>query len=208
MSVNFRTSLFRRVASRSIATNECRSSRIRERGRNVALLHIFDTTDPHIAATAAARGGDRTQLPVTSGTDLISGLDGLVNGSSAYDRILFETHGSPGRIYINGSYIDSAWVSANLATRNYRLLCPGSTRIYFNGCNVAESSSGWDFMRSIARTFLLTAGGSVFGHTSLGLELPIWSSVTGHVVHLGGETRTLYVAPGGRVVEQAEQDDI
>ncbi len=34
-------------------------------------------------------------------------------------------------------------------------------------------------MSAMARTFLKTAGGSVFGHTSLGLEIPLYSWITG-----------------------------
>lgn len=176
----------------------------------MALLHIYDADDANIVGTATARTveGAKLMLPVSNnGSDLISGLDSLVGGRT-YNRILFETHGSPGRLYFGTASIDAAWVTTNMLNRNYDTISPGSTRIYFNGCNVTEGSSGSLFMRAIASVFLTRGGGSVFGHTSVGLEIPIYSSLTGHVVHLSGERKTIYVAPGGRVLEELTTDDI
>jgi hypothetical protein len=63
-------------------------------------------------------------------------------------------------------------------------------------------------MVAMAQAFLRNAGGSVFGHTSIGWEVPLYSAITGHVAHVGGETITLYIAPGGRVIETFTQSDI
>lgn len=49
--------------------------------------------------------------------------------------------------------------------------------------------------------FLTPGGGEVFGQTSLGFGNP-WN---GHVVHLWGSTRRLYVDYSGRIVERFEQ---
>ena len=95
-----------------------------------------------------------------------------------------------------------------MANRYYERLCPSYTRVYFNGCNVASDATGWQFLTAFGGIFLRTAGGETFGHTSLGLELPVYSWLTGHVVHLAGDTRTIYFAPGGRVLENFEQGDI
>jgi hypothetical protein len=176
----------------------------------MALLHIYDADDSNISATASARTEEGARMLVAisgNGANLISALDSLVGGRT-YNRVLFETHGSPGRLYFGNASIDSAWVLANMLSRNYDTITPGSTRIYFNGCNVTQGASGSAFMRAIASVFLLRGGGSVFGHTSLGLEIPIYSGLTGHVVHLTGERKTIYVAPGGRVLEELTTDDI
>ncbi len=176
----------------------------------MALLHIYDADDSNIVGTAEARvvEGAKLMLPISNNcSDLISGLDSLVGGRT-YNRILFETHGSPGRLYFGNRYIDAAWVTANMLNRSYDTITPHSTRIYFNGCNVTEGSAGSQIMRAIASVFLTRGGGEVFGHTSVGLEVPIYSWLTGHVVHVTGERKTIYVAPGGRVLEELTTDDV
>jgi hypothetical protein len=47
---------------------------------------------------------------------------------------------------------------------------------------------------------LTTGGGEVFGQTSVGFGNPF----NGHVVHLWGKTRTIYVV-NGRITERFEQ---
>lgn len=175
----------------------------------MALLQIYDSSDSSIVGTVNARNdAGRTLAGVTSAAALVSVLDGYVSSGRTFDRILFETHGSPGRIYFNHQYIDSTWINSSMAGRGYEAICPTSTRIYFNGCNVAAEATGSTFMRTIARIFLTGAGGSVFGHTSLGLVVPIYSHVTGHVVHLTGDLKTIYVGAGGRIIEEHVQSDI
>jgi hypothetical protein len=177
----------------------------------MALLHIYDADDASIVSTATSRvvAGTRVKLPITgNGSNFLSSLDGLVGGTTKFDKILFETHGSPGQIFFGNAAVSYYWVSTNMRGRKYESLCPGSTRIYFNGCNVAAEPGGRLFMENIARIFLLSAGGSVFGHTSLGLEIPIYSWLTGHVVHLTGDTITLYVGSGGKVIENYTQSDV
>jgi hypothetical protein len=176
----------------------------------MAFLQIYDSTDASIVSTVNARGnaGGRVLAPCTSATDMINALNGFVSGGQTFDRILFETHGSPGRIYFNGVSITASWVTASLNGRNYESLCPNSTRIYFNGCNVAAESSGSGFLRATGSVFLKRSGGTVFGHTSLGLVVPIYSDVTGHVVHLTGDLKTVYFAAGGTVTEERTDSDI
>ena len=166
----------------------------------MALLHIYDSSDWRIRFTAARRGVI-DNIAASSVGDLVSGLDALAARGARFDRILFETHGSPGEIYFDDEAIDAKWIRDNLLTRHYETLCPPATRVYFNGCNVAENKEGWAFLEAAAALFLKVHGGSVFGQTSVGLANPF----NGHVVHLWGDVRTLYVAPGGRIIERFEQ---
>ncbi len=164
----------------------------------MALLHIFDANDPDIVQTATQRGAVN-RVAVTGG-DLIGPLDGLLAAGTTFDRVLFETHGSPGRIYFGTIYFDAGWMRA-VIPRNYTRLTTANARVYFNGCNVAEGAAGWGFLEAAAALFLTPGGGEVFGQTSLGFGNPF----NGHVVHLWGSTRRLYVDVNGRIVERFEQ---
>ena len=175
------------------------------------LLHIYDGDDPRIVATARARTvpGTRHILAVTgNGSNLLTGLNALVTGRNSFERILFETHGCPGNIFFGIFNINASWVLTNMSNHNYQNLCPVATRLYFNGCNVGAEPGGRAFLKAMAQVFLKNTGGSVFAHTSIGWEIPLYSSITGHAVHIGGSTITLYVGTGGRVIEQDTRSDI
>jgi hypothetical protein len=86
-------------------------------------------------------------------------------------------------------------------TRGYTYITTTNARVYFNGCNVAEGSAGWDFLEAAAAVFLNPGGGTVFGQTSAGFANPL----NGHVVHLWGKTKTLFVDPKGKILERFEQ---
>lgn len=163
----------------------------------MALLHIYDSSDSRIVQTANQRGAVN-RLPIANANNLLGALDGLLTNGSFFDRILFETHGSPGRIYFGGVYIDAAWWNA--IPGRFNRLAASTCRIYFNGCNVAEGSSGWAFLESVVGCFMTSGGGEVFGQTSVGFGNPF----NGHVVHLWGSTKRIYVVDG-RITERFEQ---
>jgi hypothetical protein len=165
----------------------------------MTLLHIFDSSDRRIVQTAGARGVVN-KLPIADGNDFVSSMDALVASGDTFDRILFETHGSPGRIYFGGKYISSGFLRG-CTPRHYTRLTTPNARVYFNGCNVAAGSEGWDFLEAAAALFVTPGGGEVFGQTSLGFGNPF----NGHVVHFWGVTRTLYVAQDGSILERFEQ---
>jgi hypothetical protein len=165
------------------------------------LLHIYDSTDSRIRQTVEARGGTRHTCPVSGGSaGLPNALDGLVRFGRSYDRILFETHGQSGMISFGNSGFNTSWWRG-VRTRGYGSIARANARIYFNGCNVAEDPDGWGFLEAVADVFLNPGGGEVFGQTSVGFGNPI----SGHVVHLWGSTRTLYVSSTGRILERFEQ---
>lgn len=163
----------------------------------MALLHIYDSSDSRIVQTANQRGAVN-QLPISDANNLCGGLDSLLAAGSFFDRILFETHGSPGRIYFGGVYIDAAYW--NSIPGRFNNLAASSCRIYFNGCNVAEGTAGWSFLESVVGVFMTSGGGEVFGQTSVGFGNPF----NGHVVHLWGTTKKLFVS-NGRIIERFEQ---
>jgi hypothetical protein len=165
------------------------------------LLHIYDSTDWRIRQTMGARGGTRDTCPVSGDPSaLMNALDGLVRARRSYDRILFETHGLPGIICFGDSGYNTNWWR-HMRTRGYGSIARVNSRIYFNGCNVAADPDGWNFLAAVADVFLNPGGGEVFGQTSVGFGNPI----SGHVVHLWGSTRTLYVRSDGRILERFEQ---
>jgi hypothetical protein len=157
----------------------------------MALLHIYDSSDSGIVGTAKNRSAEK-KLPISSKNDLMPYLDELNKEGKKYDRILFETHGKPGEISFNHQSISRAyWLKI---PGRYNSLTAPFTRIYFNGCNVAEDEIGWRFLEAVARAFMPTSNGEVFGHTSWGLDNPF--PFGSHTWHFWGEVRTVYVKGG------------
>lgn len=163
------------------------------------LLHVYDASDSAIRQTAATRGATDV-LAISRAEEFYPALDRLVAARMSFDRILFETHGSPGKIYFGGQHVDACYWDA-CQNRNWHQITASNARVYFNGCNVAESSCGWGFLDAAARVLVGPGGGTVFGQTSVGFGNPF----NGHVVHLWGDTRTVTVAFDGRIVSRDEQ---
>ncbi|MFD2934202.1 DUF4347 domain-containing protein [Spirosoma flavum] len=172
------------------------------------MVHIYDGNpstrlglDNSVSNGADARDEDRIRKPVNSFSDMRKALDDLLAANTSVDRLLVETHGSPGRIYLGASAIDHTVVNSFFANRGYERMFPNGARIVFNGCNVAEGDTGWRFLERFGETLLGLNGGQVTGWTSGGLSNPF----SGHVVHLWGAVRVLYFAPGGTILERFEQ---
>jgi hypothetical protein len=174
----------------------------------MAMVHIYDGNpstrlglDNSVSNGANARDEDRIRKPVNCFSDMRHALDDLLAANTSVDRLLVETHGSPGRIYLGGSAINHTVVDSWFANRGYERMFSSSARIVFNGCNVAEGDDGWRFLERFGAAMLKLNGGQVTGWTSAGLSNP----VNGHVVHLWGDVRVLYFAPGGTISERFEQ---
>jgi hypothetical protein len=164
----------------------------------MGLLHIYDSSDWRIRQTAGQRGV-LDVCAISNGNELEPRLNRLRDAGFVFDRILFETHGSPGRIDFGRLGINAAfWQNAR---GRWNDLTAANARIYFNGCNVAEGNDGWAFLEAAAGAFMTSGGGEVFGQTSVGFGNPF----NGHVVHLWGSTRRLFVDNYGRIVEHFEQ---
>jgi len=167
----------------------------------MTLLHIYDASDWRVRQTAGRRDAVYGLGVRKVNDDLVRGLDALAAGGQRFAQILFETHGSPGVIGFGDESICAGWLRENLKTRHYETLCLPDTKVYFNGCNVAEGDEGWDFLEAAGEVFLRTEGGTVFGQNSLGWGNPF----NGHVVHFWGKVRTVYVAKGGFITARAEK---
>ena len=173
----------------------------------MAFLHIIDNNDASIRETSAARSDSgRVILCSQSVAEVTAALDRFVAENRRFDRILFETHGGPGRILFGSESLTGEWMRSNWGGRNYGQLSLGWTRIYFNGCNVAAEERGWQFLEATANLFLNR--GEVFGHTSIGMVLPIYSWLTGHVVHATGDLRKVTKAAGGPSLTRTERFDL
>jgi Domain of unknown function (DUF4347) len=126
------------------------------------------------------------------GTDaLLSALDNQVAKGSTFRRVVFSTHGAPGKIYIGDEPITPGVLRRYFGS--YDRLFPSVTRMYFNGCNVADGDDGWEFLETAGSVFLRSQGGEVFAWDSWGFALP-W-----HTHHFWGSTRYVAVGPGGRI---------
>ena len=106
----------------------------------------------------------------------------------------------PGQISFGGKAVTAAYWRACVGRDWYRLVT-NNARVYFNGCNVAEGAAGWAFLEAAVAVFMDPGGGEMFGQTSLGFANPF----NGHVVHLWGSTRRLFVDVNGRILEHFEQ---
>ena len=158
----------------------------------MGLLHIYDDDDWRMHLMTKRKDAQAV-VPVQGGAlKMVEHLDGIVASGWHFNRVLFETHGGPGVIEMGGEGMDARWVRA-LSGRGYETICETGTRLYFNGCNVAEGDEGWDFLRAAAEVFLIGRGGIAFGHTSAGFANPL----DGHVVHPWGDTRYVVMEAGG-----------
>jgi len=165
----------------------------------MSLLHIYDSSDENIRETAAQRTSTK-RLGIATGDDLAPALDKLVTDGEFFSRVLFETHGGPGRIRFGDQRIWASYWRGTTDRSWYRVVT-NNARVYFNGCNVAEGNDGWAFLEAASQVFLKPGGGEVFGQTSLGFANPF----NGHVIHLWGDTRRIYCDVNGRILERFEQ---
>jgi hypothetical protein len=89
----------------------------------------------------------------------------------------------------------------------YSGVFPFFTRVYFDGCNVAEGDAGWLFLQEIAKSLCRIGGGVVFGWTSLGFSTRgfHWPHKW---VHPWGDVRYVVAAPGGAITDMFETSEI
>lgn len=168
-------------------------------------LYIYDKTSVEDRRQADGRFNagiyayeDVHTIPVTSEQDLMGQLDDLVRRHATFERALFQTHGHPGGIWINNDLVTALGLLNDFAPRSYFRLFPAPARIYFDGCNVADTDDGWAFLAAAGSTFLRFAGGEVMGFTSLGFGMPGWLPfIGGHTLHVWGDNRKLKIGPGG-----------
>lgn len=167
-------------------------------------LYIYDRSSEIDREQADGRFDESDNvhtLPVSSIRELETGLSGLVS-KMVFDRVLFQTHGSPGAIYFNHQALDATVLRNRFSGKNYHTLFPHpSTRIYFDGCNVAEGEPGTKFLMAVGEVFLRGPGGFAFGWKDYGRGIAGWVPfVGGHTLHIGGSLKKLRFRPGGVLI--------
>lgn len=175
-----------------------------------ARLSVYDADDEFCRSFGENRDAAR-KLAVTGGLGgLKSAWDGFVASPGGdYSRVVFDTHGNQGMIFFHGQALDWGGVGALFGGRDYAKIFPGFTRIYFDGCNVAEGSFGWLFLQEVAKSLLKAGGGMVFGWTSKGYTFGIRGHTAPHKwVHLTGKIRYVVARPGGVIDDMFDSADI
>lgn len=162
-------------------------------------LYIYDKSDGIDRRQANGRfdpGDDIVTLAVENIADLTQRLNQLAAANSTFDRLLIQTHGNSGKIFFGNTGVGAVNIGSIMA--GSEVMFPAWTRVYFDGCNVADGDAGWAFLEEAGKVLLKKAGGITYGWTSLGFGLPGWLPfLGGHTVHPWGDTRYVTFAPGG-----------
>lgn len=165
-------------------------------------LYIYDSSSGIDRVQAFGRFGDAdgvVQIGIEKGiAELKNAFDGLVQRKQIFDRVLFQTHGGPGRIWFGNDSLTKDVLRTTFS--GYTSLFPGPARIYFDGCNVAEGGAGTDFLIVAGSVFLTSGGGEVVGWVTLGFGMPgVLPFIGGHTVHFGGgdNLKRIRFYPGG-----------
>jgi hypothetical protein len=157
-------------------------------------LYIYDKSDWIDRTQANGRFiGDDDVL--TIGIDEAGGVKTLVKvfenlaaNEFKFNRVLFQTHGGSGRIWFGNEAVTAKVLKTQFAS--FSKLFPHPTRIYFDGCNVAEGGDGTDFLLAAGEVFLVLGGGETVGWITLGFGMPgLISGIGGHTLHLGGSDK-------------------
>ena len=173
-------------------------------------LYIYDNSDKIDRSQADgrfAKSSGLTTLSVGSVAELHKGLTALLTKGQTFTRVLFQTHGHSGRILFGD---DRVYASdfAVFAGFPYHLLFPTRTKIYFDGCNVAEGEAGWAFLAAAGKALLRTSGGITMGYTSVGFGMPGWAPfISGHTVHAWGSLRIIDFGARGVEIERFDGSD-
>ncbi|MFN8179249.1 MAG: hypothetical protein U0167_15060 [bacterium] len=164
-------------------------------------LYIYDSSSPEDREQAKGRFDDDdyvTTVGVGSKAQLLAELGGLVAANAYFSRVLVQTHGEPGCIKFDGLRIYDTTLKADFAGRGFHKLFPLYTKIYFDGCNVANGSLGDGFLDTAGTIFLRAGGGEVSGWTTPGYGMSSWVPfIGGHTVHYSGGLKRVYFDPGG-----------
>lgn len=188
-------------------------------------LYIYDTQEARHARHNEDEGlsgmqdeANSYRLPVSDVAGLHRGLTQLVRDGKTFDRVLWMTHGSPGRVWFGKQSISSALLDgADFRGKGYEKLFPKPTKMYFSGCEIAADTNGpvaamrdvgWRFLESAGRLFL-RAGGYTMGWTSngYGSESALYRLFRGgHSRHFSGDVRHVTFAKGGKALERLSYD--
>jgi hypothetical protein len=158
-------------------------------------LYVYDATSmiDRIQAGGRFEGDDDVlTFGIESGVkELLEVFKRLVSDGRRFNRVVFQTHGSPGTIYFGDDPIDSNVWKGTFYGFNFENLFPKFTRMYFDGCNVADAEAGTNFLLAVGYVFLSKGGGDAFGWKNLGFGMPgLLPGIGGHTIHFGGSKNT------------------
>lgn len=139
---------------------------------------------------------------VTKVAELHVKLRELLAAGKTFSRLLVETHGESGILWIGRDPLAYFEFFGNEDWREagYDKLFPGETKVVFGGCNVADGDDGWKFLENCGKLLLKKGGGTTLGWTSLGFHL------LNHDMHLWGEWRRVRIK-GGKVESRIGSDE-
>jgi hypothetical protein len=143
--------------------------------------------------------GKFTPLQATSADEFWAGLYRFVATGITFDRMAVYGHGGPGNIKFGQELIMPHNIRSNIGIGCHRLF-PLPSKIYFGGCNVAETDFGWTFLQAVGACFLRIGGGEVLAYRTYGAQF----FESGPIRHLTGGLRTMVFSPGG--VEASRND--
>lgn len=172
-------------------------------------LYIYDASSRVDRWQASGRFSGNSgleTLAANSRDDLETGLSRLVTQGKTFNKVLFQTHGNSGMIFFSQEAV-TAGTLANYSDKNYHRLFPNKTKMYFDGCDVADGKAGWDFLQAAGKLFFISGGGLTMGYTSLGSGMPGWVPfIGGHTVHLWGNLRLIEFGVGGVETSRLDSD--
>jgi len=181
-------------------------------GDYVIIYDSYKSDTTRITKNRAPEVGAKA-IGVASIGELERELTALLKSGAKIDRLLFYTHGEPGRILLGTSYLTPSGVYS-LAGKGFEHLFLPDARINFDGCNIAEVKKGCEvgtacastdngavFLTAVAKTFLFKAGGRVVGWDSPGWG---FSKFGGSVMHHWNGTATyVFISKGGSQIRYA-----
>lgn len=161
--------------------------------KSYRLLSINDASSRQMRMLSREGGDDVYTINVSEGhARLRAELSDLVKAGVVFQNAVFTTHGNKGVIFFGEEWINWETWYTQFYKSGYGKLFAANAKVYFAGCNVADGPQGWKFLEAAARSLLQVNGGFAMGWTSLGFGSPF----SGHVRHLWGDTREVYVYPG------------
>lgn len=165
-------------------------------------LYIYDESSEIDRKQAAGRfdgDDDVLTIGVKFGVgNLRKVFEALSNNNQTFNRVVFQTHGSPGNIWFGDDPVNATVLKTQF--NSFSQLFPHPARIYFDGCNVAEGGRGTDFLLAAGETFLRGGGGDTLGWTTIGHGVWGWVPfIGGHTLHFGGDgtLKRIRFFPGG-----------
>ena len=151
-------------------------------------LYIYDgASEIDLARQADGRfsAGSVQTLASGSAQELKAGLNSLIGQSKTFKRVVFQTHGGPGRIRFGSDRITADVLRTEFT--GFGRLFPNPGKLYFDGWNVADEQAGWEFLSRLpAKHSCRARAVSPWAIRLWELGCPMMPRFGGHTIHLWG----------------------